>query len=185
MNSSRKRRLRLALGLISTTWGRADDRRPHSRFRQELVLVYHCGYRHLGIRHARLDAHHLAPAAHADALRQSNFRGEGQGKLDLGPGCQRRVHVKADATGAHIPGLGRQRCPGVAAVVHRNRQPERKSPGSTLFRLLNFLVHLSLVDTSMMGLIGWEPGVGSCNLIWKPWLGSESDFESLESRAND
>src|SRR5437879_1087683 len=30
---------------------------------------------------------------------------------------------------------------------------------------LNFLVHLSLADTSMMSLIGWEPGVGSCNLI--------------------
>ena len=92
-----------------------------SGFRQKFVFIDYSSDRDFAVRIAVVDANYSAFAPHADALSQSDFRGECECKLNISPNRDVGVNVEANAPGAYIPRLRGSCFRFVLRITQRNR----------------------------------------------------------------
>src|SRR5438128_3328617 len=109
--------------------------RPTSGLGEELVFIDHGRHRHFGVGSPIIYTHHFAFAAYPDALRESDFRRKREGELDGGAARDRRIHEKANATGAYVSRLSGYFLVPILRVGDRDWEAQPKLPGRPLFLL--------------------------------------------------
>src|SRR5450631_4762655 len=115
-----------------------EKARDGLRVGQELVLINHCGHRHLGGGTAAFDSYHTALAAHPYAFRQRDLGRQGQSEINRGAGLDGRIDIETDAAGADVAGLRRVLI-FILAVTDAYRQTKREPPRGSLVILIVML----------------------------------------------
>src|SRR5215468_3883352 len=84
---------------------RGESASADLRLGQKLVFVDHGGHRHFTARGAVVEAHNRTFASNPNALGEGYLGRESQSELNRGPGGDRRIHVKRNASCADITRL--------------------------------------------------------------------------------